>query len=202
MHVSTTPHAFMAGLAIAGVLALWGASSAFGQGGTADLARYAGADRRERLIAGAKREGVVTVYTSAATDDAAALTAAFEKKHGIKVQVWRSSSENIVQRSVAEARGRRFDADVFETGSIAMESLQRSSCSRRSRHRYSLSLLRRRSRPTVNGSARASTFLPPRTTRGSSSRTKSQGGMTTSSIGAGKESSEWRRRTATGLERS
>jgi iron(III) transport system substrate-binding protein len=125
MHLSTTPHAFMAGLAIAGVLALWGASSAFGQGGTAELARYAGADRRERLIAGAKREGVVTVYTSAATDDAAALTAAFEKKYGIKVQVWRSSSENIVQRSVTEARGRRFDADVFETGAIAMESLQR-----------------------------------------------------------------------------
>ncbi len=101
-------------------------SSAFGQGGgTADLAHDAGADRMKQLIAGAKADGVVTVYTSAALDDAAAFTAAFEKKYGVKVQLWRSSSENIVQRSVLEARGRRFDADVFETGVIALESLQR-----------------------------------------------------------------------------
>ncbi len=113
-------------LVLFGLLATWDASPAFGQaGGTADLAFYAGTDRNERLIAGAKREGMVTVYTSAAPDDAAALTAPFEKKHGVKVQVWRSSSENIVQRSVVEARGRRFDADVFETGSLAMESLHR-----------------------------------------------------------------------------
>jgi iron(III) transport system substrate-binding protein len=110
------------------LLLLWPACavSAFAQGsGTAELARYAGADRIERLVAGAKREGAVTVYTSAAQDDAAALTAAFEKKYGVRVQLWRSSSENILQRSVLEARGRRFDADVFETGVIALESLQR-----------------------------------------------------------------------------
>jgi iron(III) transport system substrate-binding protein len=55
----------------------------------------------------------------------AALTAAFEKKYGVKVRLWRASSENIVQRAVVEARGGRFDADVFETGAIAMESMQR-----------------------------------------------------------------------------
>jgi ABC-type Fe3+ transport system substrate-binding protein len=51
--------------------------------------------------------------------------AAFEKKYGVKVRLWRASSENIVQRAVVEARGGRFDADVFETGAIAMESMQR-----------------------------------------------------------------------------
>src|SRR5262249_28029545 len=64
-------------------------------------------------------------YSSAAMDDMAALIAAFEKKYGVKVRLWRASSENIVQRAVVEARGGRFDADVFETGATAMESMQR-----------------------------------------------------------------------------
>jgi iron(III) transport system substrate-binding protein len=111
---------------VASCPALWRSPPAFAEASViADLARYSGTDRAERLIAGAKREGSVTVYTSAASDDVAALAAAFEKKYGLKVQVWRSSSENILQRSVVEARGRRFDADVFETGVIAMESMQR-----------------------------------------------------------------------------
>src|SRR5260370_41298034 len=79
----------------------------------------------ERLVAGAKKEGSVAVYSSAATDDMAALIAAFVKKYGVKVRLWRASSENIVQRAVIEARGGRFDADVFETGAIAVESMQR-----------------------------------------------------------------------------
>ena len=43
---------------------------------------YAGADRMAKLIAGAKKEGSVAVYTSAAMDDMAAVIAAFEKKYG------------------------------------------------------------------------------------------------------------------------
>jgi iron(III) transport system substrate-binding protein len=38
-------------------------------------------------------------------EDMAMLIAAFEKKYGVKVRVWRGSSENIVQRAVVEARG-------------------------------------------------------------------------------------------------
>jgi len=91
----------------------------------ADLTAYGGADRMEKLVAAAKKEGSVAVYSSAAMDDMAALIAAFEKKYGVKVRLWRASSENIVQRAVVEARGGRFDADVFETGAIAMESMQR-----------------------------------------------------------------------------
>ena len=89
------------------------------------MAAYAGADRTDKLVAGAKKEGVVTLYTSANVDDMAAVTAAFEKKYDVKVRVWRGSSENLVQRSVVEARGGRFDADVFETGGAAMELLHR-----------------------------------------------------------------------------
>jgi len=111
------------------LLAAWALSQgADAQGGketTQDLASYAGADRMETLVAGAKKEGSVSLYSSAAPDDLAALTAAFEKKHGVKVRVWRGSSENIVQRAVVEARGGRYDADVIETGAIAMESMYR-----------------------------------------------------------------------------
>src|SRR5262249_36558288 len=90
-----------------------------------ELAADAGADRTEKRIAGAKREGTVTVYSSATTEDMAAIAAAFEKKYGIKVRIWRGSSENIVQRAVAEARGGRFEADVIETGGVAMEAVRR-----------------------------------------------------------------------------
>ena len=109
-------------IALASLLALGGSVSAQS---SAEVAAYAGADRAERLVAGAKREGTLTVYTSAAVADMAPVTAAFEKKYGVSVKVWRASSEAIVQRSVTEARGGRFDADVFETGGAALEALHR-----------------------------------------------------------------------------
>ena len=91
----------------------------------ADLAMYSGPDRTERLIAGAKREGTVTIYTSLTVDDMKVLGGAFEKKYGIKLQLWRSSSEDILQRAVVEARGGRFDVDAIETSAAEMESLHR-----------------------------------------------------------------------------
>ena len=92
---------------------------------SAEMASYVGADRTEKLIAGARKAGTVTIYTSANIEDMTVLTGAFEKKYGIKARVWRASSEQVVQRAVTEARGGRFDADVFETGGAAMESLHR-----------------------------------------------------------------------------
>jgi iron(III) transport system substrate-binding protein len=41
------------------------------------------------------------------------------------VRLWRASSESIVQRAVTEARGRRFDADLLETGALALETMHR-----------------------------------------------------------------------------
>jgi iron(III) transport system substrate-binding protein len=115
-------------LAFASIFALGVCGSAAAQSvvsTTAEMATYAGADRTDRLVAGATKEGVVTLYTSANLDDMAVVTAAFEKKYAVKVRVWRGSSETLVQRSVVEARASRFDADVFETGGAAMESLHR-----------------------------------------------------------------------------
>jgi len=91
----------------------------------AAIAHDSGADRNDRILAGAKKEGVVNVYTSETVEDLAALTAAFQSKYGVKLNVWRGSAENILQRTVVEARGGRFDVDAIETGATTMESLQR-----------------------------------------------------------------------------
>jgi iron(III) transport system substrate-binding protein len=91
----------------------------------AEIATYNGPDRTARLIAGAKKEGEVDVYTSETVDDQAALSAAFQKKNGLRLNLWRGSANDILQRTVLEARGGRFAVDAIETGAITMESLQR-----------------------------------------------------------------------------
>jgi iron(III) transport system substrate-binding protein len=91
----------------------------------AALAQYEGADRGERLAEGARREGRLTLYTSLTVDDMTVLNAAFEKRYGVKVQMWRASSEKIVQRALAEARAGRFDVDVFESNAPSLEILYR-----------------------------------------------------------------------------
>ncbi len=126
MYPSLNPSAVSRALALLALFAPCFASPAFAElAPLAELAADAGADRTEKLIAGARREGTVTVYSSAAAEDMAVIAAAFEKKYGVKVRLWRGSSENIVQRAVVEARGGRFDADVIETGGLAMEAMQR-----------------------------------------------------------------------------
>jgi len=91
----------------------------------ADVAGYAGPDREQKLLEGAKKEGSLEIYTSAQSDDMGALVAAFEKKYGVKVNVWRSSSEKVLQRTVTEARGNRYTVDVCETNGPEMEALSR-----------------------------------------------------------------------------
>jgi iron(III) transport system substrate-binding protein len=91
----------------------------------ADLANLTGADREKKLVEGAKKEGSLEIYTSAQSDDMGALISAFEKKYGIKVNVWRSSSEKVLQRSVTEARANRHTVDIAETNGPELEALWR-----------------------------------------------------------------------------
>ena len=91
----------------------------------ADIANLSGPDRTQRLIDGAKKEGVISLYSSAVTDDSNAIAGAFEKKYGVKVQLWRGSSEDILRRAVTEHRGGRDDVDVAETAGTEMEGLRR-----------------------------------------------------------------------------
>ena len=91
----------------------------------ADVALYQGADRQQKLIAGAKKEGTFTVYTSAQATDFNALLAAFEKKYGVKGVIWRAGSENILNRAVQESRAGRNTVDIVETNGPELESLSR-----------------------------------------------------------------------------
>ena len=89
------------------------------------LYQYQGADRESKLRAGATREGVVAIYTSLNLKDSVPLTEAFEKRTGVKVQLWRASSEKVLQRAITEARAGRFTCDVLETNGPEMEALYR-----------------------------------------------------------------------------
>jgi iron(III) transport system substrate-binding protein len=86
---------------------------------------YQGADREARLLAEAKKQGRVMMYTSLNLKDSVPITDAFEKKTGIKVELWRASSEKVLQRSVTEARAGRFACDIIETNGPEMEACYR-----------------------------------------------------------------------------
>ena len=90
-----------------------------------DPASYTGADREQRLAAAAKKEGEVIMYTSAQADDMSVLAKVFEQKYGVKLTMWRSGSENVLQRAITEARGGRFAVDVVETNGPELEMLHR-----------------------------------------------------------------------------
>ena len=90
-----------------------------------ELAAYAGADRQQRLVEGAKKEGPLAIYTSMQTDDMGALLAGFEKKYGLKSTVWRAGSDKVLQRAVTEARGNRHTVDIVETNGPELESMSR-----------------------------------------------------------------------------
>jgi iron(III) transport system substrate-binding protein len=86
---------------------------------------YRGADRDARLLEKAKQEGTVSIYTSLATKESTPLAQAFEKKYGIKVELWRATSDKVVQRAVTEGQARRHVADVIETNGPEMEMIAR-----------------------------------------------------------------------------
>src|SRR5207302_9343736 len=91
----------------------------------ASLLQYQGADRYQKLLAAARKEGSITFYTTIAEKDLATIVRPFEKKHGIKVDIWRAGTDKVLQRTLSEAAGRRFDVDVIHFGSPEMEALHR-----------------------------------------------------------------------------
>src|SRR5256885_9001659 len=113
---------------VLGIALAVGAASAHAQTAVADnsaIYSYRGADRAERLAAKAREEGTLTLYTSMATTESGPLAQAFEKKYGVKVQLWRALSENVLQRALTEARGGRRSMDVVETNAPEVEALAR-----------------------------------------------------------------------------
>ena len=87
--------------------------------------RYRGADRDARLLENARKEGSVVLYTSLAPTESGPLGQAFEKKTGVKVEIFRTISEKVVQRAVTETKARRYAFDVVETNGPEMEIMAR-----------------------------------------------------------------------------
>jgi iron(III) transport system substrate-binding protein len=113
---------------IAALLATWlfaGATMAQGGKGIVDLSAYVGADREQMLVAGARKEGGLNLYTSQQLSDTTPVVEAFEKRYGIKVKVWRSGPDTIVPRILNEAKSKRFEFDIVETEGQALEALKR-----------------------------------------------------------------------------
>jgi iron(III) transport system substrate-binding protein len=89
------------------------------------LATYEGADRMDRIVAAAKGEGSLALYTTIAEKDLPAIIKPFENKYGVKVNVWRAGTDKVLQRAVAEARAKRYTMDAVHFGAPEMEALAR-----------------------------------------------------------------------------
>ena len=113
-------------IAAAGVLlSVAGCGQVAPEAAADDVAIYEGPDRLQRLIDGAKREGQLTIYTSAQTSDLGPVVEAFEQKYGIRASIWRAGSEAVLNRAVQENRAGRYTVDVIETNGPELESLHR-----------------------------------------------------------------------------
>jgi iron(III) transport system substrate-binding protein len=77
------------------------------------------------MQSGWAQDKTVVLYTSLAPTESGPLAQAFEKKAGIKVELWRALSEKVVQRALTEARAKRYSVDVIETNGPEMEMLAR-----------------------------------------------------------------------------
>ncbi len=112
------------------ILALGAAAVALGFASSvlaadASLAQYEGADRMEKIVAAAKKEGMLTLYTTIAEKDLPAIVKPFEQKYGIKVSVWRAGTDKVLQRTVTETNARKYEVDAVHFGSPEMEALSR-----------------------------------------------------------------------------
>jgi iron(III) transport system substrate-binding protein len=109
-------------------IAFWLAAAAVGTSpalAQSSLATYQGADRMDKIVAAAKKEGTLTLYTTIAEKDLPTLIKPFETKYGIKVVVWRAGTDKVLQRTLVEAKANRNEVDVVHFGSPEMEALSR-----------------------------------------------------------------------------
>jgi iron(III) transport system substrate-binding protein len=92
-----------------------------------DIVDYRGADREQKLIEGAAREGQVVLYSAMIVNQMLRpLAAAFAKKYPfVKMSYLRADSEALLPKISAEARAGNVVADLFEGsggGEVAVEA--------------------------------------------------------------------------------
>jgi len=94
--------------------------------GVEQVANYKGKDRDQVLIEGAKKEGVLSVYSAMNAVDSKPLVDGFTKKYPfIKVDLFAGRGEDVVARLMTEQKGRKFTADTFDAPTINVEKLRR-----------------------------------------------------------------------------
>jgi iron(III) transport system substrate-binding protein len=112
------PHALSAFVA--------GAAALFSVGALAQQpAARAGDPAHDRLVQDAKKEGEVVVYSTAPPSDNKAIVDGFEALYHIPVKLWRSSSEEILQRAIAEAGAGRTQVDAVINTGVGLEAMHR-----------------------------------------------------------------------------
>lgn len=84
-----------------------------------------GQERRDRLLADARAEGELTLYTSMTSDVAAAVTKAFTDQTGVPVELYRAGSETVLQRILQESSANHAGADVMETDALEMAAISK-----------------------------------------------------------------------------
>jgi len=107
----------------AAALALGAATSAAQT--TAKIALDDKPGRAQRIVQAAKKEGSLNFYSSLPEKDLHVLTSEFEKRYGVKVNLWRASSVRVLQRVTTEARAGRHDPDVVNASSPEVEAMHR-----------------------------------------------------------------------------
>ena len=101
-----------------------GESSADSSDSLAKIANYSGSDRAQKFLAGAEKEGTLSLYTNPTDDITGPIVEAFEKKYPkIRVKVTNSDSADLARRVAEEASAGRSVADVIETTTGALDEL-------------------------------------------------------------------------------
>src|SRR3972149_7542362 len=82
--------------------------------GVEQIANYKGKDREKVLMEGAKKEGVVSVYSATNARDSQPLVSGFQKKYPfVKVNLFAGTGESVSARLLMEQKGKKFTADTF-----------------------------------------------------------------------------------------
>jgi iron(III) transport system substrate-binding protein len=108
-------------LAVPLIASLWSLTAA----ADSSLLNATAPDRAQKLEAAAKAESSFSLYTSIASKDLQPLIGPFEKRYGIKVNVWRASGDTVLQRIIQEQRGGRFTVDAVHISAPELEALHR-----------------------------------------------------------------------------
>src|SRR6476646_11174558 len=77
------------------------------------LTKLPAVERQARMLEGAKKESGLVWYSSTTAEDALALTKKFREQHpAIQINHFRSSSEKLLERILAESRANAFKEDI------------------------------------------------------------------------------------------